>query len=63
MSHKCIFNFRYVEDFEPICKACSCLTCKNHTKAYINHLIQTKELLAQVLLMMYVSTLLKNYKI
>ncbi|OXU32290.1 hypothetical protein TSAR_007066 [Trichomalopsis sarcophagae] len=44
---------RYVEDFEPICKACSCLTCKNHTKAYINHLIQTKELLAEVLLMIH----------
>ncbi|KAL7288469.1 hypothetical protein TKK_0017550 [Trichogramma kaykai] len=43
----------YVEDFSPICKSCDCLTCKNHTKAYIHHLIQTKELLSQVLLMIH----------
>ncbi|KAJ8667293.1 hypothetical protein QAD02_008955 [Eretmocerus hayati] len=44
---------RYIDDFEPICKSCTCLTCKNHTRAYIYHLIQTKELLAQVLLMIH----------
>ncbi|XP_014215134.1 queuine tRNA-ribosyltransferase accessory subunit 2 [Copidosoma floridanum] len=44
---------RYKEDFDPICKSCTCLTCKNHTKAYIHHLIHTKELLSLVLLMIH----------
>lgn len=29
---------------------CECLACKNHTRAYINHLIITKELLGPMLL-------------
>ncbi|XP_017881512.1 queuine tRNA-ribosyltransferase accessory subunit 2, partial [Ceratina calcarata] len=28
---------RYVDDFSPICSHCECLTCKNHTKAYLHH--------------------------
>ncbi|XP_043462948.1 queuine tRNA-ribosyltransferase accessory subunit 2 isoform X2 [Leptopilina heterotoma] len=44
---------RYAEDFSPISPNCICLTCKNHTKAYIHHLCQAKELLAQVLLMIH----------
>ncbi|XP_015124980.1 queuine tRNA-ribosyltransferase accessory subunit 2 isoform X2 [Diachasma alloeum] len=43
----------YVEDFSPICDRCQCLTCKNHTRAYLNHLYNTKELLFSVLLMMH----------
>merc|ERR1712079_483157 len=41
---------RYKEDFNPISANCSCYTCQNHTRAYVNHLIATKELLAPVLL-------------
>jgi len=40
----------YKNDFTPIVESCSCYTCRNHTKAYINHLLMTKELLAPVLL-------------
>ena len=40
----------FKEDFSPIMKSCECYTCKNHTRAYINHLINAKELLGQVLL-------------
>jgi queuine tRNA-ribosyltransferase accessory subunit len=43
---------RYKEEFEPIAKDCKCLTCENHSRAYINHLLNTKELLSGVLLMM-----------
>lgn len=43
----------YVNDFTPICKSCECLTCKNHTKAYINHLHNTKEMLCYILLMIH----------
>ncbi|XP_046734390.1 queuine tRNA-ribosyltransferase accessory subunit 2 [Diprion similis] len=44
---------RYADDFTPICKDCKCLTCLNHTKAYLHHLYQTKELLGAVLLMIH----------
>lgn len=29
---------------------CDCLACKNHTKAYVNHLLITRELLGPMLL-------------
>ncbi|XP_043287114.1 queuine tRNA-ribosyltransferase accessory subunit 2 isoform X2 [Venturia canescens] len=43
----------FTDDFSPICETCECLTCKNHTRAYLNHLCQTKELLGSVLLMVH----------
>lgn len=42
------------EDFTPFMANCLCLACQKHTKAYTHHLIDTKELLAPILLMMYV---------
>ncbi|XP_023287735.1 queuine tRNA-ribosyltransferase accessory subunit 2 isoform X2 [Orussus abietinus] len=44
---------RYADDFSPICNSCECLTCRNHSRAYINHLCHTKELLCMVLLMIH----------
>lgn len=41
---------KYREDFEPLIESCQCLCCRKHTKAYIHHLLMTKELLAPVLL-------------
>lgn len=38
--------------FQPILEGCSCLTCRNHTLAYIRHLFDSKELLGSILLMM-----------
>lgn len=43
-------NSQYKDDFTPIEPDCLCYTCKNHTKAYIHHLIKAKELLAASLL-------------
>lgn len=40
----------YKEDFKPILEGCSCLACTKHTRAYVSHLLNTKELLASVLL-------------
>lgn len=37
-------------DFSPIDENCGCYTCKNYTKAYLNHLIRAKEMLASTLL-------------
>jgi len=36
----------YKEDFTPIEETCECYTCKNFTKAYLNHLFKAKEYLA-----------------
>ncbi|XP_075398621.1 queuine tRNA-ribosyltransferase accessory subunit 2 [Tenrec ecaudatus] len=44
---------RYQEDFDPLVSGCGCYCCRNHTRAYIHHLLVTNELLAGVLLMMH----------
>ncbi|XP_063699675.1 queuine tRNA-ribosyltransferase accessory subunit 2 [Culicoides brevitarsis] len=43
----------FKEDFSPLKEGCACLTCKNHTRAYINHLVICRELLGQTLLMIH----------
>ncbi|XP_057732728.1 uncharacterized protein LOC130948034 [Arachis stenosperma] len=40
----------YRKDMSPILENCTCYTCQNHTKAYINHLLNVHEMLAQTLL-------------
>ncbi|XP_070606042.1 queuine tRNA-ribosyltransferase accessory subunit 2 isoform X2 [Erythrolamprus reginae] len=46
-------EIKYREDFNPLVNGCSCFCCQNHSRAYIHHLIVTKEMLAYVLLMMH----------
>ncbi|XP_037810133.1 queuine tRNA-ribosyltransferase accessory subunit 2 [Lucilia sericata] len=41
------------EDFNPLLKDCSCLACQKHTRAYINHLYKTSELLGPILIMIH----------
>ncbi|MEN8194423.1 MAG: tRNA guanosine(34) transglycosylase Tgt [Bacteroidota bacterium] len=36
----------YKEDFNPLDKNCDCYTCQNHTRAYLRHLFNTREILA-----------------
>jgi len=38
-------NAKFKNDFTPIEKNCECYTCKNHSRAYIRHLFNTKEIL------------------
>lgn len=38
-------NAKYIEDFTPIDDKCECEACKNHTKAYIRHLLKSGEML------------------
>ena len=40
---------RYFDDFGPLDPDCDCYTCKNYTRAYINHLYKAKEILAAIL--------------
>ncbi len=48
--HLNLNNSKHREDFFPIEEDCSCYTCKNHTKAYIHHLLKAKELIAASLI-------------
>ncbi len=44
-----ITNAKFKEDFEPLDKDCDCYTCQNYTRAYLNHLFRSRELLANTL--------------
>ncbi len=39
----------YIADFTPLDHECDCYTCRNYTRAYINHLLRAKERLAATL--------------
>ncbi|GAM20697.1 hypothetical protein SAMD00019534_038720 [Acytostelium subglobosum LB1] len=45
-----LWDAKHVVDTTPIVAGCQCFTCINHTKAYIHHLLNTHEMLSQVLL-------------
>lgn len=44
-----ITNQKYIKDFSPLDEDCSCYTCQNYTRAYINHLFKAQEILAKTL--------------
>jgi queuine tRNA-ribosyltransferase len=43
-------NARFREDFTPLDSTCTCYTCCNFSRAYLNHLIKSKEMLGYILL-------------
>ena len=45
-----ISNNKYQRDFSSIDQGCTCYTCTNYTKAYVQHLFRAKEMLASTLL-------------
>lgn len=45
-----IRNEKYQEDTRPLDEECECYTCKNYSRAYLNHLFKSKEILASILL-------------
>eukprot|EP01104_Vermistella_antarctica_P005143 TRINITY_DN15565_c0_g1_i1.p1 TRINITY_DN15565_c0_g1~~TRINITY_DN15565_c0_g1_i1.p1 ORF type:complete len:565 (+),score=116.07 TRINITY_DN15565_c0_g1_i1:73-1767(+) len=40
-------------DSGPIAEGCDCFTCTTHTRAYVNHLLNTHEILANILLSLH----------
>ena len=40
-------------DDGPLVAGCGCFTCRNHTRAYLHHLVHAHEMLASVLLEMH----------
>jgi queuine tRNA-ribosyltransferase len=43
-------NAKYARDFGPLDAQCSCPTCTTYTRAYLRHLVSTKEMLGSTLL-------------
>ena len=43
-------NAQYARDFGPLDPACTCPTCRDHTRAYLRHLIKQGEMLGAILL-------------
>jgi queuine tRNA-ribosyltransferase len=48
-----IKNAEYQKDFTPLDKECNCYTCRNYTRAYLNHLFKSQELLVLRLLSLH----------
>ncbi len=46
-------NARFREDFTPLDATCSCYTCQNFSRAYLNHLVRCKEVLGYMLLSLH----------
>ena len=51
-------NGRYKEDFTPLDEECDCYCCKNYTKAYLRHMINTGEMYGAMLLSLHNITFL-----
>ncbi len=45
-----IKNARFREDFTPLDASCPCYTCQKFTRAYVSHLLRSREILAYTLL-------------
>jgi queuine tRNA-ribosyltransferase len=45
-----VMNAQYARDERPISETCTCYTCQTHSRAYIRHLIQAREMLSGTLL-------------
>lgn len=43
----------FKDEFAPLGKDCQCYTCKKHSRAYVNHLLLTRELLGSALLFVH----------
>jgi len=43
-------NAQYARDFDPLDPECTCTTCTQYSRAYLRHLVTTKEMLASILL-------------
>lgn len=48
-----MFNAKYENDDSPIDEECDCPTCRNHSRAYVRHLLKANEMLGQRLTVMH----------
>jgi queuine tRNA-ribosyltransferase len=54
-------NAKYREDFTPLDSTCPCYTCQHFTRAYLSHLLRSREILAYTLLSIHNITELVNF--
>jgi len=53
-------NAQYARDERPISDTCTCYTCQHHSRAYLRHLIQAREMLSGTLISIHnIHTLLE----
>lgn len=45
-----VTNTKFRRDFSPLDENCTCYTCQHYTRAYIHHLVKSKEMIAATLL-------------
>lgn len=58
-----LMNAQFVRDERPISETCTCYTCQTHSRAYLRHLIQAREMLSGTLLSIHnIHTLLNLAK-
>ena len=55
-----IKNSQYISDDSPLDKNCTCYTCKNYSRAYLNHLIRSNEILGAILMTWHNITYYQN---
>ena len=48
-----LFNAQYEKDDRPIEEGCQCPVCKNYTRAYVRHLLKSKEMLGMRLCVLH----------
>ena len=46
-------NARYKRDAEPLDRFCPCYACQNFSRAYLNHLVKSREMLGYILLSLH----------
>ncbi len=56
-----IKNACYKEDFRPLDESCPCYTCQHFSRAYLNHLVRSREMLGYILLSLHNITELINF--
>ena len=45
-----MWDVGFRKDTGPLVPGCSCFACRNHTRAYVHHLLNVHEMTAQILL-------------
>ena len=48
-----IKNAQYKRDYEPLDTTCPCYCCQNFSRAYLNHLVRSREMLGYILLSLH----------
>ena len=48
-----IKNARYKRDYQPLDETCSCYACQNYSRAYLNHMVRSQEMLGYIMLSLH----------